>query len=118
MHLIRRDEHQYVKDCYRSCIEAVGALDTARGKEFVIHVPSKGITTEDGKVERYFEVQQKDYSKILVGFNMLVQSMNTNAVYQNIISFNCEVGDLKGAWKAIMEKYPKNYIFPVASRGR
>ena len=36
---------------------------------------------------------------------MLVQSMGTNAVYQNVISSNCEIGDLKGAWNAIWDKY-------------
>ena len=36
---------------------------------------------------------------------MLVQSMGTNAVYQNVISSNCEIGDLRGAWNAIWDKY-------------
>ena len=31
--------------------------------------------------------------------------MGTNAVYQNVISSNCEIGDLRGAWNAIWDKY-------------
>ena len=30
-------------------------------------------------------------------FNMLVPSMGTNSVYQNVISSNYEIGDLKAA---------------------
>ena len=33
------------------------------------------------------------------------KNMDTNAVYQNVISSNCEIGDLKGAWNASWEKY-------------
>ena len=36
---------------------------------------------------------------------LLVQSMGTTAVYQNVISSNCEIGDLRGAWNAIWDKY-------------
>ena len=31
--------------------------------------------------------------------------MGTSAVYQNVISASCKIGDLKGAWDAIWDKY-------------
>lgn len=86
-----------------AALEVIGALNIARGKEFVIPVPSKGITAEERlRLKRY---NRKISQKSRVGFNMLVQSMGTNAVYQNVISSNCEIGDLRGAWNAIWDKY-------------
>jgi hypothetical protein len=44
----------------------------------------------------------------ILGFNLLVQSMGMNAMYQSVISappVSCEIGDLFGAWKAIWDKY-------------
>ena len=40
-----------------------------------------------------------------VSFNLLVQSMGTNAVHQNDISSNSEIGDLRGVRNAIWKKY-------------
>ena len=71
---------------------ATEALNIARGKEFVIPVPSNGITAEERlRLKRY---NTKTSQKSRVGFNMLVQSMGANAAYQNVISSNCEIGDL------------------------
>ena len=81
----------------------IGALNIARGKEFVIPVLSKGITAEERL--RLKQYNRKISQKFRVGFNMFVQSMGTNAVYQNVISSNCEIGDLRGAWKALGDKY-------------
>ena len=38
--------------------------------------------------------------KSRVGCNTLVQSMGTDALYQNVICSYCEIGDLIGAWIA------------------
>ena len=85
-----------------SALEVIGALEIARGNEFVIPVP-KGITVEERKkLERY---NKKVIHKSRIGFNLLVQSMGTSAVYQNVISASCNIDDLKGAWDAIWDKY-------------
>ena len=76
----------------------IGSLDIARGKKIVIPVSSKGITAEV-KVETVLEMFFSKKSR--VDFNMLVQSMGTNAVYQNVISSNGEIGGLRGAWNGI-----------------
>ena len=70
----------------------------------MIPVPSKGITAEERlRLKRY---NREIFQKCRVGFNMLDQSMGTNAVFQNVISFNSKFGDLRGSWNAIpWEKY-------------
>ena len=95
MHPFRREEHRTCKFSTEAALEVIRALNIARGKEFVIPVPSKGITAEERlRLKRY---NRKISQKSRVGFNMLVQSMGTNAVYQNVIRSNCEIGDLRGA---------------------
>ena len=69
----------------------------------MITVPSKGITAEERLILKRYN--RKISQKSLVGLNMLVQSMGTNTVYRNVISSSCEIGDLKGAWNAIRDKY-------------
>jgi hypothetical protein len=86
-----------------SALKVIGALEIARGNEFVIPVPKSGITKkEKAKLKRY---NARISHKANVGFNLLVQSMGTNAAYQDVISTSCEIGDLKGAWDAIWDKY-------------
>ena len=85
-----------------SALEVIEALEIARQNEFVIPVPN-GITAEErNKLERY---NKKVIQKSRIGFNLLVQSMGTSAVYQNVISASCKIGNLKGAWDAIWDKY-------------
>ena len=55
-----------------AALEVIGALNIARGKEFVIPVPSNRITAEERLRLK------KDSQKSRVGFNMMVQSMGTN----------------------------------------
>ena len=55
-------------------------------------VPSKGITAE---------VIKKFSQKSRVGFNML----GINTLYQNVISSNCEIRNLREAWHAIRGTY-------------
>ena len=63
---------------------------------------SKGITAEERlRLKRY---NRKISKKSRVGFNMLVQSMGTIAV-SNVISSNCEIEDIRGAWNAIWDKH-------------
>ena len=51
-----------------AALEVIGALNIARGKEFVIPVPSKGITAEERlRLKRY---NRKISQKSRVGFNV------------------------------------------------
>ena len=43
----RREEYQDVKFATEAALEVIGALNIARGKEFVIPVPSKGTAAEE-----------------------------------------------------------------------
>ena len=66
-------------------------------------VPSKEITAEERlRLKRYNRMISQKYR---VSFNMLIQSIDTNAMYQNVISFKCEIGNLRKEWNAIREKY-------------
>ena len=86
-----------------AALEVIGALGIVRGKDFVIPVRSKEMTAEERL--RLKRSNRKISQKYRVCFNMLVQSMGANAVYQNVISPNCKIGDLRGAWNSIWEKY-------------
>ena len=61
--------------------------------------PSKGITAEEQlRLKRY---NRKISQKSRVGFNMLIRSMGTNAVHQNVMSSICEIENPRGARNAI-----------------
>ena len=48
MHPFRREEHKKGGSLQtEAALEVIGAFNIARGKEFVIPVPSKGITAEE-----------------------------------------------------------------------
>ena len=87
MHSFDEKNTKTWKFATEAALEVIGALNIARGKEFVIPVPSKGISKEERlRLKRY----NREFSqKSRVGFNMLVQTMGTNAVYQNVVSSNC-----------------------------
>ena len=53
---------------------------------------------------------RKISQKSRIGFNMLVPSMGTNAVYHNVISCNCAIENLRGACSEICEKYDSNNL--------
>ena len=77
VHLFRREKHKNVEVATSAALEVI-----ARGNEFVIPVPSKRITAEERlRLKRY---NRKISQKSRVGFNMLVQSMGTNAVYKTL----------------------------------
>ena len=81
----------------------IDALEIARGNVFTIPVPRHGITRDDkARLQRY---NKKVKRRKKLGFHLLVQSMGGSAQHQSVISSNCEIGDLAGAWKAIWDKY-------------
>ena len=52
----RREEHQEVEVCYRSCTGSDRSLDIARGRELVISAPSKEITKGTVTTENFSNI--------------------------------------------------------------
>ena len=65
-----------------AALEVIGTLDIARGKAFVIPVPSKGITAEERLRLKLYNRKISQKSSWLL---MLVQSMGTNALVWSTI---------------------------------
>jgi parvulin-like peptidyl-prolyl isomerase len=82
----------------------IGCLGIARGNAKKKHTKQLGLSHEEIAKRKRFN--KKFVEKRNIGFNLLVQSMGMNAMYQSVINTTCcEIGDLFGAWKAIWAKY-------------
>jgi hypothetical protein len=81
----------------------IGCLGIARGDANKKRTKQFGLSPEEIAKRKRFN--KKFVEKRNLGFNLLVQSMGTNAMYQSVISTICEIGDLFSAWKAIWDKY-------------
>jgi hypothetical protein len=81
----------------------IGCLGIARGDAKKKLTKQLGLSHEEIAKRKRFN--KSFVEKRNLGFNLLVQSMGMNAMYQSVISTTCEIGDLFGAWKAIWDKY-------------
>jgi hypothetical protein len=80
----------------------IGCLGIARGDAKKKLTKQLGLSHEEIAKRKRFN--KTFVEKRNLGFNLLVQSMGMNAMYQSVISTTCEIGDLFGAWKAIWDK--------------
>jgi hypothetical protein len=80
----------------------IRCLGIARGDAQKKRTKQFGLSPEEIAKRKRFN--KKFVEKRNLGFNLLVQSMGVNAMYQSVISTTCEIGDLFGAWKAIWDK--------------
>jgi hypothetical protein len=78
-------------------------LGIARGDAKKKRTKQLGLSPEEIAKRKRFN--KKFVEKRNLGFNLLVQSMGMNAMYQSVISTTSEIGDLFGAWNAIWDKY-------------
>ena len=83
-HSFQRERHQNVEIATKVALNVIKSPSIARGNDFGIHVHSKKEIIEGERLEfKWNKRMITEYSR--VGFILLVKSMGTQALYQNVI---------------------------------